>query len=539
MARTKTTAVTLAPLWRHIPVTALPEAPGVEADADLTADVQAHGITDPLYIAPLAEGTYRLIDGGRRLAAARAAGLEMVPATLRPLIRITELAAHPGNVRTHLALSRAFLANIEQFGIRTPVKITPSGRVIDGHRRLAAAAKLGYSHIPYEYDEVGEADQYADMVTTARHREGLTLAEEASALFHMSELGASAAQMAAAAGVTQKRAKTMVKVAGTQAATVEGLDLEAAARLAAVEEADPDLFAQTVSTISESRYSATYHVQRAEGILKARESRAKHLAKLEKAGARICTLEELGKKAAPVIELADVSRPEAHAKCQGDAWVAESDDATRYTRYCTNTLIFGHDARNGVSPEERKRVQSGNAAWDAATTARRQWITTLISRKHTAAERDTFLRIAVNAQLTGNGVLAKKRGVDRRAVLLGEFLGVTLAPGGDEETHPAILSGRYMTAVSARLEKAAAAKRPAYLFADYAACHELEIPRHVWRADYRPSHPEEIYTVQAHRRLAAEYLTLLHGFGYQPTPVEAAVIAGQDYDPASPTPDDE
>ncbi|MEU5959235.1 ParB N-terminal domain-containing protein [Streptomyces sp. NPDC047525] len=531
MSRTKTTAATVTPMhWKTLTTADLP-APAAEADAALTADIQANGIIDPLYVTPQEDGTYRVIDGNRRLAAALAADLESVPVTLRPVIRTQALTAHPGNVRRDLALSREFLANVRQFGIRIPIKITGT-TVIDGHRRLAAAVKLSLTHVPIEHDEASEADQFADMITTARHREGLTLAEEAEALFQMHELGATTAQMAAAAGVSQKAAKGMVKVSGTKAVAVQGLDLEQAARLAAIEEADPELFTKIAKQIEEDGFRA-HLINQAENMLWRRGEREKQRAKLEAAGARICTLRELSKKAAPVADLDDVERAKDHAKCQGDAWVLESADTASYTRYCTNTLTFGHSTRGTVSPEERKRILTGNSAWDDATDSREQWLTALIARKHTAAERDQFLKIAVEAQLTGDPVPAKKRGVAGRPVLLGQILGIKPPTAEGERVDPAVLSGRYMNAVTTHLEKAAASRRPAFLFADYAACYELEIPRTVWRAAYKPAHIDDLYTFRAHRKQAARYLMTLQQLGYEPTPIEAAVIAGEDYTPSA------
>ncbi|MEU1121823.1 MULTISPECIES: ParB N-terminal domain-containing protein [unclassified Streptomyces] len=534
MSRTRTKHPTPTPAAQWLmAATAELHSVDTETDAELFADIQERGIVDPLYVARDSRG-YRVIDGARRLAAARAAGIETVPVTLGPVLRTETLSAHPGNVRRDLALSREFLASVRQFGIRVPLKIDEAGTVIDGHRRLAAALKLGVTHVPVNHDAVGALDQLADMVTTARHRAGLTLAEESDALFQMKELGASPAQMAAAAGVSQKTVKGMIQVAGSQAVAVEGLDLEQAARLAAVEQADPDLFADVSSSLASDPGYAEYTIRRAENTLEARAQQAKHLAKLEAAGARILASGELTKKASPVCDLSDLTRTADHAGCQGDAWVLENSDDLSYTRYCTNTTVFGHTARGSVDPEERQRVTTGNAEWDAATGARQQWITSLISRKHTAAERDAFLKVAVLAQLTGDGVLAKKRGVDRRPMLLGALLGLTPDATEDKGNTPrAVLSGRYMQAITATLAKASAARRPAYLFADYAACYELEIPRTVWRKDYRPAHAEEIYTFRAHRRQAAAYLTNLQELGYQPTPIEAAVIEDEAYTPAT------
>ena len=58
--------------------------------------------------------------------------------------------------------------------------------MIEGHRRLAAAEKLGLTEVPYDLAadrERDEAGQFLDMYATNHHRKGLTALEEADALF--------------------------------------------------------------------------------------------------------------------------------------------------------------------------------------------------------------------------------------------------------------------------------------------------------------------------------------------------------------------
>lgn len=50
---------------------------------DLTASIRAQGILQPLVAEPRPDGKYTVLAGHRRLAAARRAGLEMVPVTVR------------------------------------------------------------------------------------------------------------------------------------------------------------------------------------------------------------------------------------------------------------------------------------------------------------------------------------------------------------------------------------------------------------------------------------------------------------------------
>ncbi|HEX2883585.1 MAG TPA: ParB/RepB/Spo0J family partition protein [Candidatus Limnocylindria bacterium] len=50
---------------------------------ELAASIAVHGILQPIVVRPLADGSYQLIAGERRLRAARMAGLETVPAIVR------------------------------------------------------------------------------------------------------------------------------------------------------------------------------------------------------------------------------------------------------------------------------------------------------------------------------------------------------------------------------------------------------------------------------------------------------------------------
>lgn len=54
-----------------------------DALAELTESVRESGIHEPLIVRPLSDGSYQLVAGSRRLAAARAVGLKTVPVVVR------------------------------------------------------------------------------------------------------------------------------------------------------------------------------------------------------------------------------------------------------------------------------------------------------------------------------------------------------------------------------------------------------------------------------------------------------------------------
>ncbi|MGW2793616.1 ParB N-terminal domain-containing protein [Streptomyces sp. NPDC001251] len=536
-AKTTTTTV-----WPTLPVAQLADqAAAVPADAALTESVAADGLTDPLYVATTATGTVRVVDGLRRLAAAVAAGLTEVPVTYRPLIRLDALTAHPGNVRTNLRITKTFRASVRALGVRIPLSVTPTPeglRVVDGHRRLAAAVAEGLTHVPYELDERDEAGQMLDMVTTATHREGLTVVEEASALFAASELGAGIRSLAAASGRTQADVKTAVRVARSTAAAAAAatrtaqaptvpLTLDQLAQIAALEEQDPAAAQRVADQIATTPTNPTHlewMIGRELTALKAAAELAARRAELEAEGARIRTLEELSEKAAPVYRLRDVATVTDHAACQGDAWVMTDDT---YVRYCTNAQLFGHTMpATASSIKERDRAVrrariAGGRDWDTATTLRQQWLTAQISPKSLPRARaDQFTAIVTAELLNGGPALCARLSHDKRPALTAEFLGIENA---DQLT-----------------ERAAKAPRraPAFQFATLAAAAELNIPRTAWRtaASYDG---DDRYAADAARRRAAAWLTTLTTLGYEPTPIEAAILAGEAYTPDTETPDED
>ncbi|MFM9625107.1 ParB N-terminal domain-containing protein [Streptomyces turgidiscabies] len=524
-ATRKTPAVTV---WPTLPVADLmthAAAPVLSADDPLVEAVTADGITEPLYVATLGDGTYRVVDGLRRLAAAAAAALETVPVTYRPVIRVDALTRHPGNVRRELSLTREFRSSIRENGVRTAVLVRRTGtvlEVVDGHRRLRGAIAEGLTHIPYTYDEVSDSGAFVDMVTTAVHRESLTDVEQASALFQAAELGASTRQLAAAAGRTQKDTKVLVKVGGSKAATAAastGLTLTDLARLADLEEVAPDLAEQVEAAMAKDPNGRhAWRITDAVYTAERRQECAAHRAQLEKEGAQFRTPGELSERAVPVREIKGMAHQEdKHAECKGDVWVLESPDSGAYTRYCASAVLYGHEIRGEakkIPTGERKRIIAGNAHWDASVTVRQEWLAQFLGRKtHPRAAADIMLRVATEAVLGADDIMQTKQSHPRRDKVLGLLLGMT----EQQSTHANI------TKRAANVRRA-----PAHLFATVAACYELHVPRSAWRTD-------DHHGGAGVRRDTARYLGWLQELGYQPTPIETAVITGAAYDPAAQT----
>ena len=143
----------------------------------------------------------------------------------RAMIAVSQLAAHPGNVRADLDLNEEFVTSIAVNGVLVALRITPDGdgfRIIDGGRRLAAALKAGVGEVPYDLvaERAGdEAGQYLDMITANRHRNPLTVLEEADALFAARKAGAAKTRLRKATGMSPAAVNDALAAARLDAST--------------------------------------------------------------------------------------------------------------------------------------------------------------------------------------------------------------------------------------------------------------------------------------------------------------------------------
>lgn len=539
MSTTKT--ATNATAWPRLAVADLLAHPGNlptgDADQELTASLAAQGVLEPLYVATTKAGAVQVVDGRRRLAAAVAAGFTDVPVTYRPVLPIEAFTAHPRNARRDLKITAEYVASIRAEGVRVPLLVTRDGdglRVIDGHRRLATAVKAGLTHLPYVYDERDSPSQFLDMITTARHREGLTEVEEAAALFAAHEAGADVRRIAKVVGTTQKAARRAVTIGGSAAVakatahapaypwTLDDLhklteldkaDPQAAARFAAKCEANPRdnlgwILTLEVSALAKRRRAA-----------KAREA-------VTAAGGTIRHREELSDRAAPLhmLRTADGARidNDGHARCGGHVWVLDEDTADRYEPWCSAPFLHGHTTVKDTtatmqSREERAAVRAGNLAWDAAEPIRRAWISDLVAARTLSRDTINALSAYTTAALIGAASpvafeLGKSRTTDILAVLL------KLSPAKARGTRAS-----YAALVPKDPRRASALQ-----WAAVAAATESTLTRYTWRTDG--------YGDRYQRARAGQWFAHLASLGCPMSLVEQAIIDDRPYDPAATAP---
>ncbi|MFD9150344.1 ParB N-terminal domain-containing protein [Streptomyces diastaticus] len=547
MTNTKTQAgVQAAPApWPTLTVAELSAHSGnireVQAPADLLADVKNNGVEEPLYVVRTHGEVPQIIDGFQRFAAAVAAGLETVPVTPRPVIRLDALTPHPKNAREDLDINAAFVESFRAEACRIPVKIQRlAGGVLqvnDGNRRYYGAKDAGLTHVPYEWedDDRDEAGQFLDMITTAQHRKSLTTSEMNQAMFSAAEAGAQVGRIAKAAGVRQKDVKTLVKVrsheklsAAVSSASTYEWTFERLAALAEFED-DPEVLA-AISEAATRRGATAGDVDWVIAVARTRrDKQAKaeaHRAELEGAGAKIRTADELSERALPVWRLSGVTARE-HEECKGQVWVLDDRRGDRYEPYCSAPSLYGHASLNGAggaggtkTPAEREAeraaraaVKAGNLEWDAAESLRRKWITDLIKRRNLPKDATNALVGHVNnALLDGTWGVSDDLNKQGTTEILGSFLGLSVQQAKDRSS---------FTKHVAKDPRRSAQ----FQFAAIAAVREMSATRGAWRTDHQRN--------PWRRERTAGWFRVLTSLGYPLTPIEQAVVDDEPYAPTS------
>ncbi|MFJ6696697.1 ParB N-terminal domain-containing protein [Streptomyces sp. NPDC091272] len=534
--------------WPTFTVAELAAHPGnvrdIEAPAELLADVKDNGVVEPLYVVRTHGDVPQIIDGFQRLAAAVAAGLETVPVTPRPVIRIDALTPHPKNAREDLDLNAPFVESLRAEGCRIPVKIQRlDGGVLqvnDGNRRYHAATDAGLTHLPYEWedDDRDAAGQFLDMITTAQHRKSLSPSEMNQAMFSAAEAGAQVGRIAKAAGVRQKDVKTLVKVRSDEklSAAVSGAGSYewTFEHLAALSEFADDAEALAAITEAAAEDDADEgDVDWAIAIERTkRDKRVKaeaHRAELETAGQKIRDAEELSERATPVWRLRGISTEE-HAECKGLVWVFDERRGDRYEPYCSAPGLYGHTVPEGASASggtmttadkeaeraARAAVKKGNIDWDAAEALRRKWITDLIKRRNLPKNTtNTLIGHVNNALLNGSWGISDDLNKEGTTEILAGFLGLNTEQAKDR--------GSFAGHVAKDPRRA-----PQLQFAAIAAVREKCANRSAWRTDSQHAP----WT----RKPTGRWFQVLASLGYPLTPIEQSVVDEEPYDPSKKKP---
>jgi ParB family transcriptional regulator, chromosome partitioning protein len=466
------------------------------------------------------------------------------------MIAVAKLTAHPGNVREDLDLTDEFCASIAANGVRVPLLITTDGdggfRVIEGHRRLAAAVKAGLAEVPYDLDgdrAADEAGQYLDMVTanSGAYRKNFTPLEEATALFAAHEAGATRTRIRKATGRKADQVKTALAAGGLSMSTreqVAGLDrdeqltLDELAVLAEFED-DPDAMDELMRAITYN-YPLEHAAER---IRQDRAEAAEHeriRAELEAAGCPVT--DQVVPGSMLLTSLAhddDDLTEETHRDCPGHAAFFRSHDRRTPVFYCTDPDAHGHVSRwaqpaaatppasdaagdandptnvpgsgdldaypapgqipqpvaDPAAERARQLVADGNKAWAAAWEVRKRWVQQLLWRRTAPKEVLRFV-----ARQLFDMPDALRRGLPAAAGRVA-FIELT---------------GKPLEAVLHECDTSPLARMPLLTLAPIAIAYESEMAgdgdrRNTWRTDaWAP----------CSRKDAAEWLTFLASLGY-------------------------
>ena len=473
-------------------------------------------------------------------------GLPAQPTAGRAMVAIERLTAHPGNVRRDIHLDKEFIDSIAELGILTPLRITPTGsgvyRVIEGHRRLAAAEKLGHAVVPYDLAaerEGDEAGQFLDMYATNHHRKGLSTLEEADALFGASANGASKRRIRKATGLSPDEVASALKAAGmsglareTAAAFEQSITLDQAALFA--ESADDEAAVNQIMTDICNGRTGQHVAERLRQERADQAARQQLITQLAADGYQIA--DQYPGVRLLLTYLAHDGQdltPDTHVACPGRAVHLSSYNPPVVTHFCTDPASHDHAARfqgsalpdlNGSDPTgsdgadthpapetapapdpARRLVIEGNKAWTAAANMRKRWLaSSLLARRTAPREAMPF----ITAQLLEMPAPVRDAITHAsRSSLFHEITGGTIRHDENTGTWPA---GRLPIAILA------------VIAASYEERMDGDQGRFTWRTDRR-------YT-QCPRDDAGGYFQFLASVRYELSPIE------QPSPTASPTP---
>lgn len=460
---------------------------------------------------------------------------------LRPMVPVPLLTAHPGNIRRDLDLSPEFVASIQANGVLVPLRITPAAdggyRVIDGHRRLAAAVKARLDEVPADIasDRAGdEAGQYLDMWTAHRHRNPLQPIEEADALFAAREAGATKARIRKSTGLKASQvdaALTASRLSDGTRSTVEALPYEMTLEdLAIFAEFDDDPAA--IARLTDiAKWGGTLDHQ-AELLRQERAEAAENQRlRRELATAGFAVAEGLPPGAQPLTDLrhdGDDLTAEGHGECPGRGVFFRSYDLLTPVHYCADPAAHGHtirdtqpvnsgpssaasDAPDGAEgfgraqPDTSRRlVIEGNKAWKAASEVRKRWLSThLFARRAAPREAAQF---AARQLLTMPDPLRSNLPVAHSRLLFSE------------------ITGKPAESWLESCDTVAAGRVPLLILGPIVTAYEQAVTegegKNTWRQDRYSPCP---------RREAGQYLAFLASVGYPLSDIEQTVVDGTAY----------
>lgn len=136
-------------------------------------------------------------------------------------IQVSKIEPHPQNPRKDLGDLTELCESIRKNGIMQNLTVVPLDddmnrfRCVIGHRRLAAAKKIGLFAVPVTIaQDMDEREQIATMIAENMQRADLTLPEQVGAVQLMLDLGEDLDQIVERTGLAKSTVKQRAKIAG-------------------------------------------------------------------------------------------------------------------------------------------------------------------------------------------------------------------------------------------------------------------------------------------------------------------------------------
>lgn len=351
-----------------------------------------------------------------------------------PSIGVREIAIalidpHPANPRKELGDLTELTASIAQKGIRQNLLLVPHPDDPDryltviGHRRVAAAATLGWTHVPAAIDATLDAkDQRELMLVENLQRRDLTLFEEADGYQGLLDLGESVTEIHERTGRARKTITDRVRLSALDQRVRPAVDnreltLTEALALADIKDQAPDLYGGLLERLDAGTIPS-WAIEQAQTTIKSRAEEKAVRKQLKDEGCKIApkgTYTSLYTADKP-LELKKLRiKPDAHRDCPGHAALLNTvnyNGKFSWSYICMQPAEHHpeeHDAayrrENGQAPkksetaEERaKREAKEQLDRDlaAATQARRSWIRTVmaVQPKGTTDARKALVEVA-------------------------------------------------------------------------------------------------------------------------------------------------
>ena len=312
------------------------------------------------------------------------------------------------NVRPSAPLTAAFVQSVRENGVLTPVlaRRDEQGNILvrAGQRRTLAAREAGVSTIPVYIVDADEAtaERIIEQMVENDQREALTDGDRAAAFQQLAFEGMSVTAIAKRTGTKAKEVKTALAVAenATAASAIHEhtLTLDQAAVLIEFDD-DPEARAQLIDVANHDPAQFAHTAQRARDDRARATVKADTEADLTARGFDVLDRDR-GYYETDYTRLSELVTPEGDQatvehieNAEGRAayvrvYITGKADVTYYLRdpkAAGFRKASGTGSTSGPMTDEQKAERriliANNKAWASAEVVRREWLTTLLSRK--------------------------------------------------------------------------------------------------------------------------------------------------------------